>query len=162
MSDIKSVLFVCTGNSCRSVIAEGLFKKFLSDRGCSYIKVQSCGIISFSGLSPTENTLKVMRNAGIDVSGHKSTPLTKELIDNSDLILAMEDIHIDEVIRISPESSKKVHLLLKFAKNESANGDFSVLDPIGKPLEVYERVSELIKGAVEKVADEICGGGAKE
>ena len=146
MKNIKNILFVCTGNSCRSVMAEGLLKKIFSDKKRADIKVSSCGIATVSGFSPTGNTIQVMKKEGIDVSGHKAASLNKELIGKSDLILAMEKIHKDEVIRLAPGARDKTHLLKE---------NYSIQDPIGKPVEVYERVLSIIKEAVQKVAEKI-------
>lgn len=152
---IKNILFVCTGNSCRSVMAEALLKKYLSERGRGDIAVNSCGVAAFLGSPPTVNTIKVMEEEGADVSGYKSTPLSKDLIDKSDLILVMEKVHREEVIMQAPWAKDKIHLLRKFVEKNSSERDLSVQDPIGKPLEVYEQVRDIIKESVQELIKKI-------
>ena len=115
----------------------------------------SCGIVAFQGSPPTVNTIEVMKKEGIDVSAYRSKGLNKELIDNSDIIFVMESFHKEEVLKLAPQSEKKTHLLKEFVKEEDEKSDFVVSDPIGKPMEVYERVFDIIKSAVKKLIDKI-------
>ncbi len=153
MKNIKSILFVCTGNSCRSVMAEGLLKKYLSDKNDKKIKVSSCGTLGFTGNPPTINTIDVLKAVGVDMTTHKSSALTKDLINASDLILAMEPIHKEEVLRLAPQADGKVYLLKEYVKKKGEREDFLIPDPIGRPLEVYERILSEIKGAVERLME---------
>jgi len=154
MSSIKSVLFVCTGNSCRSIMAEGLLKKYLKDIGKSGVEVHSAGIRALDGLSPTRETIEVMKDQGIDVSGYRSKNLSDEMIENADLILTMEDIHKNDVIDRMPEAVVKTHLLKEFGKADidvHPEG-FDIPDPIGRPVKDYKSSVNMIKKEIERIA----------
>ena len=147
MGDIKSILLVCTGNSCRSVMAEGLFKKYLKEAGKGGIEIRSAGIMALDGFPPTDETVEVMKGEGVDVSGYRSKRLTADLINNSGLILAMEDIHKAFVLKMDPTAEGKVHILKKYGANDKRKypeGD-GVPDPIGKPIDFYKLSLAIIK-----------------
>lgn len=154
MSKIKSILFVCTGNSCRSIMAEGLMKDALKRLGKENIKVSSAGANAIDGFHPTLETIEAMKREGVDVSGFKSRYLTDEMIKNSDLILVMAAHHIDSIIQRVPQAASKTHILKQYgySKGSSACEDSDIPDPIGKSLEVYEHTLGEIKREVDRIA----------
>lgn len=132
-------------------MAEGLLKKMLEDRGRSDILVYSAGISAIGGFSPTDNTIKVMEKEGIDVSGHKTAKLTQQMIKDADLILGMENIHRDEVINLDPSAKEKTYILREYINKKEGSSGFGIPDPIGRPMEVYERVLGMIKESIEEL-----------
>lgn len=153
MGNIKSVLFVCTGNSCRSVMAQALLKKHLKETGKDYIEVRSAGVGAMNGLAPTQETIEVMKKESVDISDYRSKRLTDDMIKNSDLILVMEEAHRAEVIRKVPEAASKTFLLKTFSPNDRTlhPESFSVPDPIGRPLKDYEYSLDMIKKEIERI-----------
>ena len=155
MGDIKKVLFVCTGNSCRSVMAEGLMKKYLKELGKENIQVASAGISATGGLSPTDETVKVMQDEGIDVTAHKTTRIDENIVKEADLILVMEDMHRQFIDSNYPEGSFKTYLLKEYETEGWPNYPESkgIPDPITKPIEYYRLSLAVIKDQVKRIAN---------
>ncbi len=160
MSKIKTVLVVCTGNSCRSVMAKGLLKKIISGRkdlASENIKVISAGTSTFSGRGTTGETIEIMAREGVDISNHISQALTNEMVREADLILVMENFHKDVIIKRTPHAEGRVHLITEFFRPEEEKELVSpdVLDPIGRSMEAYEESFKIIKEAIERIVNRL-------
>ncbi|MCM8780553.1 MAG: L-threonylcarbamoyladenylate synthase [Candidatus Omnitrophica bacterium] len=147
----KILLFVCTGNSCRSVMAKALLEKKLKEKNRQDVEVLSAGIMMLAGLGATPETKGLLEREGLDVSSHFSQKVTAPMIGKSDIILVMEKFQEDRIVELMPQAKNRVFLLKEFAKIRDNNLD--IPDPIGKPLAFYESVFTVIKEAIEKVAE---------
>jgi protein-tyrosine-phosphatase len=148
MRDVKRILIVCTGNSCRSIMAEAYLVKRLKETGLADIHVISAGTSAMTGLSPTDEAIEVMKASGIDVSGYVSSPLTLDDITHADIILAMEPYHREKVLNLAPDAEERIRLLREFAPKKNWQG-LSITDPIGRPIEVYRKVFAIIEESIE-------------
>lgn len=155
MSRIKTILLVCTGNSCRSVMAGGLLTKMLKGKG-DY-KIITAGTAALKGMRATAEAIQVMSDENIDVSKYTSQPLTDQMIEQADLILVMERRHKENILMRQPEARQKLHLLSEFGrvKNESKLVEPDVPDPIGKPLDFYRKVFAIIKEGIIRTVNKL-------
>lgn len=139
MSDRKfKVLFVCTGNTCRSPMAEGIFKSILNQWRINNIDVFSAGIAGLIDYPATENAIEAAKLWEVDISGHKSRAVSSEIIESIDLILAMSSNHVDYVLNLNPGARNKTFLIKGFPKPYSPAQE-NVHDPIGGSLELYNQ-----------------------
>jgi protein-tyrosine phosphatase len=148
MSTVK-FLFVCTGNTCRSPMAAGIFRKYLSEKlQCEVdqiekmgYKVSSAGIMDLAN-SPASAEARVACAAkGIDITAHRSTALSLELIEENDFIFAMGRTHCERIIALSPKAVNKCMLMAE---------NMDIPDPIGQGQWVFDSCANLIENAVKK------------
>jgi protein-tyrosine-phosphatase len=148
----KVVLFLCTGDTCRGPMAQGYMKDALAQKNIKNVEVRTAGVMTIAGLIPTPEAVQVMKNAGIDVMGHRSTPLTIELIRKADLILGMSTFHVQFALRMSEEAKGKTFLLKEYAASDLKN--YQITDPMGATWEVYKRVYREMKLAIDKMLEQ--------
>src|SRR6476659_6599129 len=109
---MKTVLFVCTGNICRSPMAEGIFRHAVEGRG-NY-RVISAGLGALDGQPPSSHAVTAVKELGIDISSQRSRMLTPELVHQADYIFGMTHSHVDTVMLLYPQAAEKTFLLREF------------------------------------------------
>ncbi|WLR50727.1 low molecular weight protein arginine phosphatase [Bacillus tianshenii] len=146
---MKNVLFVCTGNTCRSPMAEAIFNK----KAAGKFEAKSAGVFASDGSEASPQSLEVLKEKGIEFV-HSSSSLQPELIDWADLILTMTTGHKQMLLMHVPESTEKVYVLREFVETENENPDIS--DPFGGSVEQYRdtllEIDVLIDKLIEKLS----------
>jgi glycine hydroxymethyltransferase len=145
---VKSVLFVCTGNICRSPIAEGLFRRLLGNR--KDIEVASAGVHAVRGQPPSLYAVEVCEEDGVDIRNLRSQPLTAALVDQATHIFAMTGAHVETIHMLFPHGAEKTFLLREF-EEPGATVWRDVPDPIGLGRDIYEVCARTIKNALPSV-----------
>jgi protein-tyrosine-phosphatase len=147
----KLILFICTGNTCRSPMAAGYMKKLLEERGIREIDVRSAGVMTTTGLLASAEAIQVLDAENVDLRRHRSSPLTPEVIRKADLILAMSPFHRQSALRLSEEARSKTYMLKEFVRSDLKNAQ--IADPMGCTLEVFKKTFKEIKQACNKLIE---------
>ena len=148
---VQHVVFVCTGNVCRSPMAEGFLRDMVSKLRGPRIRVSSAGTGAYDGEPPSAHSISVMRDEGIDISDQFSQSLTPELVAEATHLFAMADSHRRAILAFFPEAIEKTFVLREFIVDDDL--DLDVPDPIGMDREAYERTRNLIKEAMPSVLE---------
>ena len=174
-----NVFFICTGNLCRSPMAEALMRHALEERGCDEIKVSSAGTWAYVGSPPTPEAVETVRERGGDLSGHGSRPIEMDELLGADIIAAMTSVHVREIAGLAPEvidrivlmkelpeitplplptdarPEEKVESLLRGARPPRRRS-LDVDDPMGLPVHAYERTARELTAGIEVLVNTLC------
>ena len=148
---MKHILFVCTGNTCRSPLAEVLLRQKLEERGLAGVTVASAGTGAWDGAPASEGAYLVALEHGLDLSAHRARLLTRELVQGSDMVLTMARHHRARVEQLG--GGAKAHLLGEFAGRQGE--DAEVRDPFGGDLEGYRETFDELEALVLEVAQRL-------
>jgi protein-tyrosine phosphatase len=149
-----NILFVCTGNICRSPFAHALFAKLVTQKRLRGIAVESAGLLALPGNSATYMAQRVAEEFGIDLSGHRAKTISKALVAWSSLILVMEKSHEDTLVTDFPEAEGKTRLIRQFARFGSKRR--GIVDPYGLKYDAYRFCFLDIEDAVLGLLDFLC------
>ncbi|WP_096203040.1 low molecular weight protein arginine phosphatase [Bacillus sp. FJAT-45350] len=145
---MERVLFVCTGNTCRSPMAEALLKMKASDR----IEVKSAGVHALPTSDASPNSKQVLVEKGIPFN-HSSQQITEELINWADIVLTMTEGHQMLISQHFPKATRKIATLKEFVhKGDLVNKDIS--DPFGGSIEVYRQTAKEIENLLDKMLED--------
>ena len=155
MDKVKRILFVCTGNTCRSSMAEALLKYMLEKNHIENVEVFSAGTGVFYTSGASEYAVEVMKEKGIDLSFHRSKQVTDDMLLEADLILTMTESHKKTLLRINPGVADKVFTLKEFAYGPYEVDDTDISDPFGLSKNYYEQCGDEIVQALQMVIEKI-------
>jgi len=142
---MKTILFICTGNICRSPMAEGIFRQASQGRG-NY-RVGSAGLGAMEGQPPSAHAVEAVKELGIDISNQRSRMLTSALVAQADYIFGMTHSHVDTVMLLYPQAAEKTFLLREFDDTlDPFEKDIS--DPIGGSYEIYVNCRDQIEQGI--------------
>jgi len=147
---MEKVLFVCTENTCRSPIAEGLFRKIASEKEIS-LEVISAGVFANAGHKASKEALHVSLEKGIDLSKHSTKLISQEIVEDADIVLTMTTKHKELLISIFPELKDKIFTLKEY--NGKKVTDHNITNPMGGDLEGYRKCANEIECELELFAE---------
>lgn len=159
------ILFICTGNTCRSPFAEAMFRKMLREKyqeRADNIEVLSAGTYAFPGVTPPPNAVRISRKFGVDISSHKSRVVHLNLMETADQIFCMTSRHKSHLVSKFPWFEDKIFVLKKYAEGiveekatpehlSETDDSYDIEDPIGQGLEVYTDIFGQVQDCLEKV-----------
>lgn len=147
------VLFVCTGNTCRSPLAEVLARNLSAKLGLPGVEFRSAGTDAVPGMAASEEARRVAVRHGLSLESHRARPLTSDLVDWAEVILCMDLSHLGRVRRLGGEG--KGSLLGAFASGASGETGPAILDPFGGGEGLYEETFRLLERHVVRALERL-------
>jgi len=147
------VMFICTGNICRSAMAEGMFRKMTENM--NNIEVYSSGVYAETGDYATYNAVEAAKEYNVDISTHRATNIRKSEIEQMDLILCATNSHKQSVLYLYPDLKGKVYTMKEYVGINKEGQDIDIKDPWGYDEYVYKRCAEEINECLEITLEKI-------
>jgi protein-tyrosine-phosphatase len=145
-----NLLFVCSGNTCRSAMAEAFARKIARRRGIEDLNVSSAGTNAWDNVPATDEALLVGMERDIDLTGHRARKLTPSIVSEADLIFVMTPGHLEQVKQLGGRG--KVHVIDEYASGTANQG---IEDPYGGDLEAYRETADVLERELEKLFDRL-------
>ncbi|MGI6575441.1 MAG: low molecular weight protein arginine phosphatase [bacterium] len=154
MGQIKKILIVCTGNTCRSPMAAYLLNHLAANdaNGKDIITAESAGIFAQEGMPAAREAIEVLAKVGIDLTGHKARQLTSQMLREADLVLTMTNRQKDIILKEVPEAREKVFTLAEFSLEDTFA---DIIDPFGQSAEIYEQIYRELQEHLSRVLTRI-------
>ena len=146
------IMFICTGNICRSAMAHKMLEKKAKEKNKD-IEVYSCGIYAINGDVPTYEGIEVMKEYGINLNSHRATNIKNSNIKDMDIILCSTSSHKNNVMAMYPELKEKIYTIKEYAGYPK--NDIDIKDPWGYGIEVYRKCAKEIEECTNKIIDSI-------
>lgn len=144
------VMFVCTGNICRSAMADGILKKVVAEKKLD-IEVYSSGIYAEDGDYATYNAIYAAKYYEVDISNHRATNIKNSKIKEMDIILCATKSHKEAVIYMYPNLEKKVYTMKEYAGIDNNGQDMDIKDPWGYDIEIYNNCIKEIQQCIQEI-----------
>ncbi|HHT46123.1 MAG TPA: low molecular weight protein arginine phosphatase [Firmicutes bacterium] len=157
MEETVRILFVCTGNTCRSVMAQGFFQKMWDNIADKKINVKACsaGVSAFDGISASPDALEILHEEGIDLSEHRSRKLIPEMVNEANYLYTMTKEQKNFLLANYPEAFGKIFQLNELLEEGEKKNIKDIADPIGQGIERYRAVAEEIKKALAIIIEDL-------
>jgi len=153
--NVQRILFVCTGNLCRSAFAEAFFRALLAQEGLS-VKVLSAGTQAMPGRQPPPILLRLALKKGLELNDHRSRRISPEILQEACIIFVMGNQHRQNILAMAPGIEEKIFLLSQFyAYPQILPRDSEIPDPIGREVFFYENVHEILENCCEQVLESL-------
>lgn len=145
-----NILFVCSGNTCRSALAEALARKVAARRRIEDVNVSSAGTNAWDNSPATDEALLVGMERGLDLTGHRARKLTPAIVSEADLIFVMTPGHLEPVKQMGGRG--KTHVIDEYASGAANQG---ISDPYGGDLETYRQTADVLEQELERLFDRL-------
>lgn len=150
---MSRIIFICTGNICRSPMAEGILKQSLAKADVSRFSISSMGIHGLDNQKPTIHAVRVCAEKGIDISAHRSRPLVPDELNHAALALTMEPVQAEYIKLFFPPIADRVFLLTQWP--DKPKRLIMIKDPIDGSIKFYKKTFDLLAYHIDRILPEI-------